>query len=72
MALARDMNIKPSCLAELRGLPAHMAGQVWEKIDFLAQNPIPDGRLKKKLAKWPDSRCSASLTNQLPRHWHLA
>lgn len=54
MALARDMNIKPSCLAELRALPAHMASQVWEKIDFLCQDPLPDGHSKKKLGKWPD------------------
>lgn len=54
MALARDMNIKPSCLAELRALPPNMASQVWEKIDFLCQDPLPDGNHKKKLTKWPD------------------
>ena len=33
-------------------MPSQMGDQVWEKINFLAQNPIPDGRLKKKLNKW--------------------
>lgn len=52
MSLARDINIKPSFLRELHALPQQMGDQVWEKINFLAQNPIPDGRLKKKLNKW--------------------
>jgi superfamily I DNA/RNA helicase/mRNA-degrading endonuclease RelE of RelBE toxin-antitoxin system len=50
--LNRDINIKPSFLRELHALPSQMGDQVWEKINFLAQNPIPDGRLKKKLNKW--------------------
>ncbi|MDQ0878977.1 superfamily I DNA/RNA helicase/mRNA-degrading endonuclease RelE of RelBE toxin-antitoxin system [Paenibacillus sp. V4I3] len=54
MNLARDINIKPSFLRELHALPTHMTNQVWEKINFLAQNPIPDGHLKKKLVKWDD------------------
>ncbi|WP_079914815.1 3'-5' exonuclease [Paenibacillus sp. 32352] len=52
MNLNRDINIKPSFLRELHALPSQMGDQVWEKINFLAQNPIPDGRLKKKLNKW--------------------
>lgn len=39
-------------MRELHALPSQMGDQVWEKINFLAQNPIPDGRLKKKLNKW--------------------
>lgn len=54
MNLTRDINIKPSFLRELHALPTHMGDQVWEKINFLAQNPIPDGHLKKKLNKWDD------------------
>jgi superfamily I DNA/RNA helicase/mRNA-degrading endonuclease RelE of RelBE toxin-antitoxin system len=50
--LSRDINIKPSFMRELHALPSQMGDQVWEKINFLAQNPIPDGRLKKKLNKW--------------------
>lgn len=52
MNLVRDINIKPSFLREMHALPVQMGDQVWEKINFLAQNPIPDGRLKKKLNKW--------------------
>ncbi|MBN3525175.1 3'-5' exonuclease [Paenibacillus apiarius] len=52
MSLSRDINIKPSFMRELHALPSQMGDQVWEKINFLAQNPIPDGRLKKKLNKW--------------------
>ncbi|MBM7568082.1 3'-5' exonuclease [Paenibacillus sacheonensis] len=54
MNLSRDINIKPSFLRELHALPSQMGEQVWEKINFLAQNPIPDGHLKKKLNKWDD------------------
>lgn len=54
MSLSRDINIKPSFLRELHALPSNMGDQIWEKINFLAQNPIPDGHLKKKLNKWAD------------------
>jgi superfamily I DNA/RNA helicase/mRNA-degrading endonuclease RelE of RelBE toxin-antitoxin system len=54
MQLSREINMKPSFLRELHNLPSSMDAQVWEKINFLAQNPIPDGKLKKKLQKYPD------------------
>jgi superfamily I DNA/RNA helicase/mRNA-degrading endonuclease RelE of RelBE toxin-antitoxin system len=54
MSLSRDINIKPSFLRELHALPSNMGDQVWEKMNFLAQSPIPDGHLKKKLNKWAD------------------
>ncbi len=50
----REMNIKPSCLQELYALPSNMLRQVMEKFDYLAQDPFPDGDLKKKLKGWTD------------------
>lgn len=54
MPLARDLNIKPSCLAELHSLPAAMTDQFWEKVNYLVQDPLPDGRLKKKIRSASD------------------
>lgn len=45
----REINIKPSCLNELMGLPPDQSGPVWEKINWLPEDPFPDGKLKKKL-----------------------
>ena len=47
--IIREINIKPSCLNELMGLPADQSAQVWEKINWLQDDPLPDGKLKKKL-----------------------
>lgn len=49
MSTTREINIKPSCLSEIHGLPNHQLGPLWEKIDLLVGDPIPDGKLKKKL-----------------------
>lgn len=54
MNLSRDVNIKPSFLRELHSLPVSLGDQIWEKINNLAQNPIPDGHSRKKLNKWSD------------------
>lgn len=48
-AVAREINIKPSCANELMALPSDQNAQVWEKINRLLDDPIPDGKLKKKL-----------------------
>ena len=45
----REINIKPSCLNELMGLPGDQSAQIWEKINWLQDDPLPDGKLKKKL-----------------------
>jgi superfamily I DNA/RNA helicase/mRNA-degrading endonuclease RelE of RelBE toxin-antitoxin system len=45
----REINIKPSCMNEIRAFPTASVGQLWEKINFLVENPIPDGHLKKKI-----------------------
>lgn len=45
----REINIKPSCMSEIHGVPAAMSAQLWEKINYLVADPFPDGKLKKKL-----------------------
>lgn len=45
----REINFKPSCLNEMLGLPADQNAHVLEKIQRLQEDPIPDGKLKKKL-----------------------
>lgn len=49
MATKRELNIKPSCAQELHGFPNGQVAQLWEKINFLIDDPLPDGKLKKKL-----------------------
>jgi DNA helicase IV/mRNA-degrading endonuclease RelE of RelBE toxin-antitoxin system len=48
-ATSREINIKPSCVNELMGLPSAQSAQIWEKINRLTEDPLPDGKLKKKL-----------------------
>jgi superfamily I DNA/RNA helicase/mRNA-degrading endonuclease RelE of RelBE toxin-antitoxin system len=50
----RELNIKPSCAHEIHGLPPRDAAHLWEKIGFLLENPLPDGKLKTKLEARPD------------------
>ncbi len=45
----REINIKPSCMSEIHGIPASQTAQLWEKINYLVDNPLPEGKLKKKL-----------------------
>ena len=45
----REINIKPSCMSEIHGFPSDQAAQLWEKINYLVDDPFPDGKLKKKL-----------------------
>lgn len=49
MSSLREINIKPSCMSEIHGVPAAMSSQLWEKINYLVVDPFPDGKLKKKL-----------------------
>jgi len=49
MTTKREINIKPSCMSEIHGFPSDQATQLWEKINYLVGNPLPDGKLKKKL-----------------------
>lgn len=45
----RELSIKHSFMQELHGFPSQQSTQLWEKIGFLIEDPIPDGKLKKKL-----------------------
>lgn len=49
MQSKREINIKPSCMLEIQAYPAANTAQLWEKINYLVDDPIPDGKLKKKL-----------------------
>jgi superfamily I DNA/RNA helicase/mRNA-degrading endonuclease RelE of RelBE toxin-antitoxin system len=49
MTATRELNIKPSCAHEIHAFPADQAAQLWEKIARLVGDPLPDGKLKKKL-----------------------
>lgn len=44
-----EISMKPSFTSEILGLPAKIAAQIWEKIHFLASDPVPDGKLKVKI-----------------------
>jgi superfamily I DNA/RNA helicase/mRNA-degrading endonuclease RelE of RelBE toxin-antitoxin system len=45
----REINIKPSCMSEIHAFPADQTAQLWEKINYLVDDPHPDGHIKKKL-----------------------
>ena len=49
MPATRELNIKPSCAHEIHAFPADQAAQLWDKIARLVDDPLPDGKLKKKL-----------------------
>src|SRR3954471_23780422 len=44
-----ELTLKPTFLAELLALPSKMARQVQQKVDWLRDDPRPDGHHKKKL-----------------------
>lgn len=46
---ARQITIKPSCMREVVAFPADNAALLWEKINYLVTDPLPDGKTKKKL-----------------------
>lgn len=45
----RQLTIKPSCMREIATFPAERAALLWDKIDALVSDPLPDGKVKKKL-----------------------
>lgn len=45
----RQLTIKPSCMREIAAFPAGRAALLWDKIDALVSDPLPDGKVKKKL-----------------------
>jgi len=45
----RQITIKPSCMRELLAFPSDRSASLWEKINWLTSDPIPDGKVKKKL-----------------------
>lgn len=45
----RQLTIKPSCTHDIATFPADRAALLWDKIDTLVSDPLPDGKVKKKL-----------------------
>jgi mRNA-degrading endonuclease RelE of RelBE toxin-antitoxin system len=45
----RQLTIKPSCMREIAAFPSDRAALLWDKIDALVSDPLPDGKVKKKL-----------------------
>lgn len=47
--MRRQLTIKPSCMREIAAFPSDRAALLWDKIDALVSDPLPDGKVKKKL-----------------------
>lgn len=45
----RQLTIKPTCMREIATFPSDRAALLWDKIDALVSDPLPDGKVKKKL-----------------------
>ena len=45
----RQITIKPTCMRELLAFPSDRVALLWEKINLLVTDPLPDGKVKKKL-----------------------
>ena len=45
----RQITIKPTCMREILAFPSDRAALLWEKINQLVTDPLPDGKVKKKL-----------------------
>ncbi|MFH1865875.1 MAG: UvrD-helicase domain-containing protein, partial [Candidatus Eisenbacteria bacterium] len=45
----RQITIKPTCMREILAFPSDRATLLWEKINQLVTDPLPDGKVKKKL-----------------------
>ena len=45
----RQLTIKPSCMREIATFPSDRAALLWDKIDALVSDPLPDGKVRKKL-----------------------
>lgn len=49
MATSYELNMKPSFSEQLLGFPESNQSQLWEKINYLLDDPKPDGYLKLKV-----------------------
>ena len=49
MATSYELNMKPSFSEQLLGFPESNQSQLWEKINYLLDDPKPDGYLKRKV-----------------------
>lgn len=49
MAGKRQITIKGSFARDVLAFPADRTATLWEKINFLVDDPLPDGKVKKKL-----------------------
>jgi mRNA-degrading endonuclease RelE of RelBE toxin-antitoxin system len=49
MSPRRQLTIKPTCMREIATFPSDRVGLLWDKIDLLVDDPLPDGKVKKKL-----------------------
>jgi mRNA-degrading endonuclease RelE of RelBE toxin-antitoxin system len=47
--MKRQLTIKPTCMREIVAFPSDRAAVLWEKIDQLLADPVPDGKVRKKL-----------------------
>jgi mRNA-degrading endonuclease RelE of RelBE toxin-antitoxin system len=47
--MRRQLTIKPSCMREIALFPSDRAALLWDKVDALVSDPLPDGKVKKKL-----------------------
>lgn len=56
MTAKRQITIKPSCAQEILAFPGDRAGVLWEKINHLIEDPVPDGKVKVRL-KGADGIC---------------
>ncbi|MEW6732741.1 MAG: 3'-5' exonuclease [Acidobacteriota bacterium] len=45
----RQITIKPTCLREILAFPSDRTALLWEKINQLVTDPLPDGKIKKKI-----------------------
>lgn len=45
----RQITIKPTCMGEILAFPSDRAALLWEKINQLVSDPVPDGKVKKRL-----------------------
>lgn len=47
--MKRQLTIKPTCMREIVAFPTDRVAGLWDKIDQLLADPIPDGKVRKKL-----------------------
>ena len=42
----RQLTTKPSCMREIATFPSDRAALLWDKLDALVSDPLPDGKVK--------------------------